>query len=40
MIRTEQYCDVGIHTKSFFNTDTVYGLGQHISFGCIVEGRV
>ena len=39
MIRLEQHYDVG-YTKSFFDTETVYGIGQHESSGCIVEGRV
>ena len=40
MIRTEQYCAEGQHTKSFFNTDIVYGLHQHFSYGCIAKGRI
>ena len=39
MTRLEQDYDVG-YTKSFFDTETVYGIGQHDSSGCIVEGRV
>ena len=39
MIRSDQYDDVGEHTKCFFNTDTVYGLHQHFSYSCIAEGE-
>ena len=39
MIRTEQYCPVGDHTKCFLNTETVLSLHQHFASGCIASGE-
>ena len=36
-LRTEP---IEFQIKSFHNTETVYGLSQHESTGCIAEGRV
>ena len=39
MVRTEQYCPVGDHTKCFLNTETVLSLHQHFASGCIASGE-
>ena len=36
LLRTEA---LEVQKKSFHNTEKVYGVGQHVSMGCIAEGR-